>query len=159
MEAQRGAAQGYVTGDRGIWPGVCASGLAIYLVEPRVKWKCRVFCSKLLRIQDGKSRVLNQAWGPSKFPLPIEASPAVLRSWKARNSPPWVLSYHPLISPNCHDQAVDLSERVWRYYHPSTASNPAHRMCLWARLPGMWAAETYLCLYLMSTETLDIIIG
>lgn len=95
MEAQRGAAQGYVTGDRGIWPGVCASGLAIYLVEPRVKWKCRVFCSKLLRIQDGKSRVLNQAWGPSKFPLPIEASPAVLRSWKARNSPPWVLSYPP----------------------------------------------------------------
>lgn len=125
----------------------------------RVKWKCRVLCSKLLRIQDGKSRVLNQAWGPSKFPLPIEASPAVLRSWKSSNFPPWVLSYHPLISPNCHGQAVDLSERVWRYHHPSTASNSAHRMCLWTRLPGMWGAGTYFCLYLMSTKTLDIITG
>ena len=32
MEAQRGAAQGYMTGDRATWPGFCASGLAIYLV-------------------------------------------------------------------------------------------------------------------------------
>ena len=32
MEAQRGADQGYMTGDRAPWPGFCASGLAIYLV-------------------------------------------------------------------------------------------------------------------------------
>ena len=32
-------------------------------------------------------------------------------------------------------------------------------MFLWTRLPGMWGTEAYLYSYLMSTKTLEVIVG